>query len=161
MKKRWAPLIAAALVATGTAQAGGNPIQGDPITAKVEAPIFLGATPACPEFRAHTRLLSESGAVIGSSLLCVWSVTFDEPTATLTEIGVLTLHLAGGTIVATATLVDALGGYPIVTQTISGAVVAGTGVYRGASGTLSGGGRIVFDANDVPHPDSMLVVDLA
>ena len=98
--------------------------------------------------------------MIGSSLLCVSSVAFDEPTATLTEVGVLTLHLAGGTIVATATLVDALGGYPIVTQTISGTVVAGTGLYLGASGTLSGGGTIVFDENGVPHPDSTLVVDL-
>jgi hypothetical protein len=160
MKMRWATVVAVALFATGTAQAGGNPIQGDPITAKVEAPIFLGATPACPAFRAHTRLLSESGAVIGSSLLCVSSVAFDEPTATLTEVGVLTLHLAGGTIVTTATLVDALGGYPIVTQTISGTVVAGTGLYLGASGTLSGGGTIVFDENGVPHPDSTLVVDL-
>jgi hypothetical protein len=160
MKKRWATLIAAALVATGTAQAGGNPIQGDPITAKVDAPVFLGPATGCPEGRVHTRLLSVSGAVIGSSLLCVSSVAFDEATATLTEAGVLTLYLAGGTIVTTATIIDALGGYPIVTQTISGAVLAGTGLYLGATGTLSGGGTIVFDENGVPHPDSTLVVDL-
>ncbi len=39
-------------------------------------------------------------------------------------------------------------------------VVTGTGLYLGASGTLSGGGTIVFDDNGVPHPDSKIVVDL-
>jgi hypothetical protein len=153
-------VVAAALAASGIAHASGNPIQRDPITVRVDAPVFLGATPACPQFRAHTRLLSESGAVVGSSMLCVESVTFDDSTATLTEVGVLTLHLPAGTIVTTATLADGFGGYPIVTQTISGSVTAGTGMYLGASGTLGGGGTIVFDDNGVPHPDSTLVVDL-
>ena len=160
MKKEWVALIVGALVAAGTAQAGGNPIQGDPITVRVEAPIFIGPTPGCPAFRVHTRLLSESGTVIGSSMLCASSATFDEATATLTEVGTLTLYLPGGTILANATLADAFGGYPIVTQTVSGAVVAGTGLYLGASGTLSGGGTIVFDENGVPHPHSTLVIDL-
>jgi len=31
-------------------------------------------------------------------------------------------------------------------------VVTGTGLYLGASGTLSGGGTIVFDENGVPPP---------
>jgi hypothetical protein len=153
-------VVAAALAAAGIAEAAGNPIQTDPITVRVDAPDFLGPTPACPEFRAHTRLLSESGAVVGSSTLCVSSVTFDESTATMTQVGILTLYLPGGTIVTTATLADTFSGYPIITQTISGSVVAGTGVYLGASGTLAGGGTIVFDENGVPHPDSTLVVDL-
>ena len=93
-------------------------------------------------------------------MLCVSSVTFDPPTATLTEVGILTLYLSGGTIATAATLADALGGYPVVTQTISGSVIAATGVYLGALGTLAGGGTILFDENGVPHPDSMLVVDL-
>jgi hypothetical protein len=160
MKKQWVALIAGALVAAGTAQAGGNPIQVDMITARVEAPTFLDSTPECPALRVHTRLRSKSGTVIGSSMLCVSSLAFDEATATLTELGTLMLHLPGGTIVASATLADAFGGYPVVTQTISGAVVAGTGLYLGASGTLAGGGTIVFDENGVPHPDSTIVVDL-
>jgi hypothetical protein len=158
MKKILA-VTAAALAAAGVAQAAGQPIQRGPITVRIDAPVFLGPTPACPEFRAHTRLLSETGAVAGSSMLCVSSVTFDESTATLTEVGILTLYLPGGTIVTAATLADALGGYPVVTQTISGSVIAGTGVYLGASGTLAGGGTIFFDENGVPHPDSTLVVD--
>jgi hypothetical protein len=153
-------VVAAALTAAGIAHASGNPIQRDPITVRVDAPVFLGPTPACPQFRAHTRLLSESGAVVGSSMLCVSSVTFDESTATLTEVGILTLYLPGGTIVTTATLADTFSGYPIVTQTISGSVTAGTGIYLRASGTLAGGGTIVFDENGVPHPDSTLFVDL-
>jgi hypothetical protein len=158
--KKVLSVVAAALMAAEIAQASGSPIQPDPITVQVDSPVFLGPTPACPAFRAHTRLLSESSAVVGSSMLCASSVTFDEMTATQTEDGILTLHLPGGTIVANATLVDGFSGYPIVTQTISGSVTAGTGVYRGASGTLAGGGTIVFDENGVPHPDSTLVVNL-
>ena len=153
-------VVAVALTAVGVARASGNPIQRDPITVRVDRPVFLGPTPACPEFRAQTRLLAESGAVVGSSMLCVSSVTFDVSTATLTEVGILTLYLPCGEIVTTATLADILSGYPIVTQTISGSVTAGTGVYLRASGTLAGGGTIVFDDNGVPHPDSTLVVDL-
>jgi hypothetical protein len=158
--KQTLAVFAVALAATGVANASGNPIQRNPITVRVDRPVFLGPTPACPEFRAETRLLSESGAVVGSSMVCVSSQTFDPPTATLTEVGTLTLHLPGGTIATAATLADALGGYPIVTQTISGSVIAATGVYLGASGTLTGGGTIVFDENGVPHPDSTLVVNL-
>ena len=153
-------LVVGALAAAGVAQASSTPIQLDPITVRVDAPVFLGPTPACPEFRAHTRLLSPSGAVVGSSMLCVSSVTFDESTLTMTQVGILTLYVPGGTIVTNATLADAFGGYPIVTQTISGSVIAGTGIYRGASGTLAGGGTIVVDENGVPHPHTTLVVDL-
>ena len=159
MKKVLA-IVIAALATAGVAQASGNPIQHDPITVRIAAPIFLGPTPACPEFRAHTQLLSESGAVIGSSMLCVSSVTFNESTLTMTQVGVLTLYVPGGTIVTAATLADALGGYPIIKQTISGSVIAGTGIYLGASGTLAGGGTIVVDENGVPHPNTTLVVDL-
>ena len=98
--------------------------------------------------------------MVGSSMLCAESVTFDDSTATLTEVGILTLHLPAGTIVTAAMLADGFGGYPIVTQTIAGSVTAGTGMYLGASGTLAGGGTIVFDENGVPHPNSTLVVDL-
>jgi hypothetical protein len=159
MKKVLA-VVAASLAAAGIAHASGNPIQRDAITVRIDRPVFLGPTAACPAFRAHTRLLSESGVVVGSSLLCASSVTFDDPTATQIQEGILTLYLPGGAIAATATLVDGFGGYPNVTQTISGSVTAGTGVYRGASGTLAGGGTIVFDENGEPHPESTLVVEL-
>src|SRR5262249_23195162 len=148
-----------AAVSAGAAQ-GGNPIQQGEIRAKVEAPVFLGPTPDCPALRAHTQLVSEAGAVIGSSLFCVASATFDEATATQTQIGTLTLHRPGGEIVTHAVIVDDFGVYPIV-QTISGTVEGGGGLYRGATGTLSGGGTIVFDENGRPVPDSTLVVDLA
>jgi hypothetical protein len=78
----------------------------------------------------------------------------------MTQAGVLALYVPGGTIVTAATLADALGGYPIIKQTISGSVIAGTGIYLGASGTLAGGGTIVVDENGVPHPNTTLVVDL-
>jgi hypothetical protein len=133
MKKRLAALVTIGLFVTGTAEAGGNPIQGDPIKAKVEAPVFLGSTPACAAFRVQTRLLSVAGNVIGSSMLCVSTATFDDTRATFTVIGMLTLHLPGGRILASATFVEAFSGYPIVTQTISGLVVGGTGIYRDAS----------------------------
>ena len=159
MRTQWISLAAIALVGTGAAQ-GGNPIQGDPIRAKVEAPVFLGSTPACAALRVQTRLVSEAGAVIGASLFCVSSASFDDRTGTLTEAGALELHLPGGEIVTRATIVDDLSVYPIV-QTISGTVGSGNGVYQGATGTLSGGGTIVFDQNGEPVPDSTLVVDLA
>jgi hypothetical protein len=104
-------------------------------------------------------MLSESGAVVGSSLLCVSLVTPDEAAATLTEVGTLTLNLRGGTIRRPRRSLT-FDGSPIVKQTISGSVIAGTGLYLGASGTLSGGGTIVFDENGVPHPNSILVLDL-
>ena len=154
MKKLWLAVAAGALVAAGTANASGNPIQPDPIRVKVVAPVFLGPTLDCPALRVHTRLVSETGAVVGASFFCVSSATFDEAA------GTLELHLPGGEIVTQATILDDFGVYPIV-QTISGTVESGNGVYRGATGTLSGGGTIVFDQNGDPVPDSTLVVDLA
>jgi len=159
MGKQWITLVAIALVGSGTAQ-GGNPIQMDQIRAKVEAPVFLGPTQACAALRVHTRLVSESGRVIGASFFCVSSLSFDEATTTQTEAGTLVLHLPGGEIVTRAAIVDNFGVYPIV-QTVSGTVESGNGVYRGATGTLSGGGTIVFDDNGNPVPDSTLVIDLA
>jgi hypothetical protein len=152
-------LAAIALIGAGTAQ-GGNPIQSGPIKAKVEAPAFLGPSPACAAYRVHTRLVSEAGGVIGSSSFCVASASFDEALRTQTQTGTLDLHLPGGEIVTRATIVDDFSVYPIV-QTISGTVVSGNGVYQGARGTLSGGGTIVFNSNGDPVPDSTLVVDLA
>jgi len=160
MKKLWLAVAAGALIAAGTANASGNPIQPDPIRVKVDAPVFLGPTLDCPALRVHTRLVSETGAVVGASFFCVSSATFDEAAGTLTEAGTLELHLPGGEIVTEATILDDFGVYPIV-QTISGTVESGNGVYRGATGTLSGGGTIVFDQNGDPVPDSTLVVDLA
>lgn len=157
--KRILAVVAVALAAAGVAQASSNPIQRDPITVRIDRPVFLGPTPACREFRAETRLLSASGAVVGSSFFCVSSAVPAGPLVTQT--GTLTLFLPGGTIVTEAAIVDDFGGFPIVGQTISGAVVAGSGLYGGATGTLSGGGTIVFDENGVPHPNSTLVVDLA
>jgi hypothetical protein len=151
-------VAAAALAAAGMAQASANPIQRDPITVRIDRPVFLGPTSACPEFRAETRLLSESGAVVGSSFFCVSSAVPEGPLVTQT--GTLTLFLPGGKIVTEAVIVDDFGGFPIVGQTISGTVIAGSGLYSGASGTLSGGGTIVIDENGVPHPSSTLVVDL-
>ena len=157
MWKLWITFAAVAAFSAGAAQAG-NPIQQGEIRAKVEAPVFLGPTPACPVLRAHTRLVSEAGAAIGSSLFCV--ARLDEATASQTQTGTLTLHLPGGEIVTHAVIVDDFGVYPIV-QTISGTVEDAGGHYRGATGTLSGGGTIVFDENGRPVPDSTLVVDLA
>src|SRR5262249_49376354 len=159
MWKRWITFAAVAALSAGTAQ-GGNPIQQGEVRAKVEAPVFLGPTPACPALRAHTKLVSEGGAVIGSSLFCVDSASFDEATEKQTQTGTLTLHVPGGEIVTHAAIVDDFGVYPIV-QTISGTVEGGSGHYRGATGTLSGGGTIVFDENGRPVPDSTLIVDLA
>jgi len=159
MWKRWITFAAVAALSAGPAQ-GGNPIQQGEIRAKVEAPVFLGPTPACPALRAHTKLVSEAGPVIGSSTFCVASATFDEATATQTQTGTLTLHVPGGEIVTHAVIVDDFSVYPIV-QTISGMVEGGSGHYLGATGTLSGGGTIVFDQNGRPVPDSTLVVDLA
>jgi hypothetical protein len=160
MKTLTAALVGAAVAAAGAAHAAGNPIQTDPIRAKVASPVFLGPTPACPAGRVHTGLVSESGAVIGSSLLCVASEAFDETTATFVETATLVLHLPGGEMVASATLADDFSGYPVVQQAISGTVLDGAGRYRGASGALSGAGTIVFDEDGVPHPDSTIVIDL-
>ena len=158
MRKQWITLAAIALVGAGAAH-GGNPIQSDPIKAKVAAPVFLGPTPACAAFRVHTGLVSEAGAVIGASLFCVASASFDDAVGTFTETGTLELHLPGGEILTRATIVDDFSVYPIV-QTISGTVEGGKGLYLGATGTLSGGGTIVFDESGNPVPDSTLVVDL-
>jgi len=158
MTKKWVVLVVFALVAAGPAQAGWNDVQRDVIRVNVEAPVFLGPTPACPALRVHTLLVSDAGAVIGSSILCASSAVFDEETATYTEVGTLALHLAGGEILARVIIDDDFSVYPVV-QTISGTVTRSNGVYRGATGTVSGGGTIVFDADGVPHPDSTIIVD--
>jgi hypothetical protein len=159
MRKVLITFVAVAALSAGAAQAG-NPIQQGEIRAKVDAPVFLGPTPGCPALRAHTALVSETGTVIGSSLFCVASASFDEATATQTQTGTLTLHIPGGEIVARAVILDDFGVYPIV-QTISGTVESGGGLYRGATGALSGGGTIVFDGVGSPIPDSTLIIDLA
>jgi hypothetical protein len=158
MKQLWVGIVLA-LVAAASAGAAGNPIQTDPVVAKVADPQFLGSTAQCPRFRARTRLVSEDGVTLGSSMFCV-TERLEDAAGTITQTGTLTLHLAGGALVIDATIVDETGVYPIV-QTISGTVISGTGLYLGAAGTLSGGGTIVFDENGEPHPDSTLVVDLA
>jgi len=56
---------AAALFAARTTRAA-NPVQSDPIRARVVAPISLRPSKACPAFCVHTQLTSEAGAVLGA-----------------------------------------------------------------------------------------------
>jgi hypothetical protein len=146
------------LTGVGFAHAA-SPIQRDPVTVRiVSAPTFLGATPKCPALRSHVQLQSVAGTQLGTSLLCVQVATFDDATGIFTEIGTLTLYLPGGTIETAVTIVDDFAGFPIVTQSLTGDVVDGTGIYRGARGSITGGGTI-FLGPQGPQPDLTFTVD--
>jgi hypothetical protein len=151
-------LVTVAFAVAGGAQAG-NPIQHGQVVVRIATPpTFLGSTPKCPVQRSHVQLQSEDGRQLGTSLLCV-QVPDPEEDAIFTEIGTLTLFLPGGTIETRVTIDDDFAGFPIVTQTLTGAVTRGTGVYRGASGSITGGGTIVFVPNG-PEPDLLFTIEL-
>lgn len=152
-------LLAVALAGAGIAEAG-NPIQHDPVVVRIASPpTFLGPTPQCPAFRSHVQVQTADASQLGTSLLCVQVANFDDETGTFTEIGTLTLYLPGGTIDTAVTIVDDFTGFPIVTSTLTGDVTGGSGIYLGASGSISGAGTVVVGP-DGPQPDLTLTVDL-
>jgi hypothetical protein len=151
-------LVTVAFAVAGGAQAG-NPIQHEQVVVRIATPpTFLGPTPKCA-LRSHVQLQSEDGGQLGTSLLCVQVPIPDECREICTEMGTLTLFLPGGTIKARVTIEDDFGGFPIVTQTLTGVVTRGTGVYLGASGSITGGGTIVLGP-DGPQPDLLFAVEL-
>jgi hypothetical protein len=160
MKAQAFAILVAALAATATAHAAGNPIQTGRITVGVEWPLFLPSTPECAAGRAHTTLVTESGAVIGSSMFRIASAPFDSETSILIESGTLTFYLPGGAVFADTTIVDQLTDYPFK-QSIAGTVIGGSGIYAGASGTVGGSGTIVFDDKGNFDPDTTIEIDLA
>jgi len=160
MKTQLLAAFAAALVAAATAHAAGNPIQRGLITVAVKSPVFLPPTPGCAAGRAHTMLVTESGATIGSSMFCIASAPFDPVTSVLVQTGTLTFHLPGGAIIAETTIVDNLAIYPFA-QSITGTVVGGRGIHARASGTVEGSGTIVFDENGDFDPDTTIEIELA
>ena len=152
-------LVGMALATAGAAEAG-NPIQSSPVVVRIAGPpTFLGPTPQCPAGRSHVQLLSVDGGQLGTSHLCVQTASFDESTATFTQIGALTLHVPGGKIETAVTIVDDFTGFPALTQTLAGSVTSGSGHYLGATGSISGGGTILFGP-DGPQPDLTFTVAL-
>ena len=152
-------LVAVVLAAAGAARAG-NPIQSPPVVVRIaDPPTFLVPTPQCPAERSHVQLLSPDGHQLGTSLLCVQTASFDESTATFTEIGTLTLYVPGGKFETAVTIIDDFTGFPFLTQTLTGLVTGGSGTYLGATGSITGGGTILFGA-DGPQPDLTFIVAL-
>lgn len=160
MRTQLLAVVAAALIVAAAAPAAGNPIQRGVITVGVESPVFPPPTPACAAGRAHTMLVSESGATIGSSMFCIATAPFDPDTSVRVATGMLTFHLPGGAIIAETTIVDNLAAYPFA-QSITGTVVGGSGIYSGASGTIGGSGTIVFDDKGDFDPDTTIEIELA
>jgi hypothetical protein len=162
MVTRAASALAAAiaLAAVATAVASAAPSFPNPIVMRATAiPTFLGPTPSCPAGRVHEQVTNVDGQVIGALEFCFATFVGDPITGDVAT-GVATFYLPGGTIETTLTL----GETPIadgVLQTDNGSVTRATGTYAGASGPLSGGGAIVFDANGVPHPDLTLTIALS
>jgi hypothetical protein len=152
-------LVAVVLAIAGAAQAG-NPIQSSPVVVRIaDPPTFLVPAPQCPAERSHVQLLSRDGHQLGTSLLCVQTASFDESTATFTEIGTLTLYLPGGKLETAVTIIDDFTGFPVLTQTLAGSVTGGSGIYLGATGSIAGGGTILF-GTDGPQPDLTFTVAL-
>ena len=84
----------------------------------------------------------------GSSVYCLKTFTGQPgPRATVRDAGVLTLVLPSGRIVARVDIVQryAADGEH-ARQALTGTVVSGTRAYRGARGTIAGGGTDVEDA---------------
>jgi len=153
-------LAAVIALAAASGVASAFPSFPNPIVLRATAtPTFLGPTPSCPAGRAHERVTNLDGRVIGAFEFCFASFVGDPFTGDVAT-GVATFYLEGGTIETTLTLNET----PIpdgVFQTDTGGVTQATGTYAGASGTLSGGGAIVFDANGVPHPGLTLTIALS
>ena len=87
------------------------------------------------------------------------TASFDESTATFTEIGTLTLYVPGGKCETAVTIIDDFTGFPVLTQTLTGSVTGGSGTYLGATGSITGGGTIFF-GTDGPQPDLTFIVAL-
>ena len=152
-------LVVVVLATAGAAQAG-NPIQSPPLVVRIaDLPTFLVATPRCPAERSHAQLLAPDGHQLGTSLLCVQTAIFDDSTATFTETGTLTLYVPGGKLETAVTIVDDFTGFPVLTQTLAGRVTGASGIYLGATGSITGGGTILFTA-DGPVPDLTFTVAL-
>jgi hypothetical protein len=162
MVTRTASVLAAviALAAVAAAVASAARSFPNPIVMRATAiPTFLGPTSSCPAGRAHEQVTNLDGRVIGAFEFCFATFAGD-PIAGDVATGVATFYLACGTIETTLTLAET----PIadgVVQTDNGSVTRATGTYAGASGPLTGGGAIVFDANGVPHPDLTLTIALS
>jgi hypothetical protein len=153
-----AAVIAAGASAASIASASA-PLPNPIVIRATAVPTFLGPTPSCPVFRAHERATDPDGRTIGSYEFCFASFVGDPSTGDVGT-GVAGFDLVGGMIETTLTLTET----PIangVLQTVTGRITLATGTYAGATGSVSGGGSIVFDASGTPHPDLTLTITLA
>jgi hypothetical protein len=143
--------ISAALLLAGTAAADRRPERSIVLHATA-IPAFFDATPACPAFSAIEQ------ASTGSFEFCFWTAAFDDIGGAKLS-GTATFDLPGGTIETTLTLVEVATATGVI-QTDTGTIFRGTGRYRGATGSLSGGGPIDFDSTGTPAPDLTLTLTL-
>ena len=107
-------------------------------------------TAACPAFGLTEAVQSRSGTPIGRLEFCLVTDVPDGAGGD-TSLGTATFS-PGGTISTTVTLVEVANTAKFV-QTDSGTIIGGTGIYFGATGTMSGKGTIAFDPDGSAHPD--------
>jgi hypothetical protein len=162
MKTPWRllPILAAAgaaLALGGPASADRRP-DGNLVVRVVGVPTFSDATPACPAFSASDVMQSPAGTPLGSFEFC-FATSSQNASGGDTDTGTATFHLRRGTIETTLTL-DEVPTATGVLQTDSGTIFGGTGIYRGATGSIGGGGPIDFDTSGTSRPNLTLTLTL-
>ena len=149
---------AAALLLAGPAPAHDRPERSIVVRA-VDVPSFAGPTQECPAYSLTLPARSLTGRTIGSFEFCFFTFTTDPATEVDHATGIATFDLPGGEIRTTLTLLDvptATG----VSQTDTGTIFEGTGIYRGATGSMAASCSITFDPDGTPHPDATLTLTL-
>jgi len=89
----------------------------------------------------------------GTQLTCLTSVRgYPAPGATIRSAGTMTFRLKRGTIRARVSVVQRFrANGSSAKQTLTGRITGGTRRYRGARGTISGGGTVVDTATRLSH----------
>jgi hypothetical protein len=157
MRKLLLVLMVSALSAAAGAQAADTAQIAYRVT---EAPAFFEPTGECPEGGGVATMRAPGGREIGTSRLCLQSVEFTcERVCTLRETGTLTNTLARGEIVVDVSFTYVFNeSFSRALHSATGTVAGGTGAYEGASGRLSGGGPVRFDADFTAHPNLVYVI---
>lgn len=157
--RRMLPLLIICAAAAATATQAGSAIQeADALTVRViDSPVFLPVTADCAVERLRTKLRSTAGVVIGDNSVCYRSATVSGFTETLDLVE--TFYVPGGAIETHQTLLLTFSSdLPVASVASTGVVTQATGVYLGATGSVTGSGTIAVDADGTVHPDLTFVI---
>jgi hypothetical protein len=120
----------------------------------VSPPTFTDGPAGLCAFTGVVPIVMEDGKALGLSTLCVESteVRFGPPYRFI-EHGHEKLELPNGTLELGITFVDTFNADgSAAAHHATGTVRSGTGRYTAASGSMTGRGVILFDADGTPHP---------